>query len=194
MGRFHVEFACHSCGHCCTDVICLPTPWDVIRIVKNTGKDPYRFLEFVTPDELYDVPLSDPTWLDIDGVPHMMALRRDLKGCYFLNKTTKKCGIYEHRPLLCRLYPFKLHESRAGEFKGFSLHADVGCPKNRDGLVPTQPLYDIWLTDKGHQEDYNALVDAFNRRQYKGKKPEHFIEMFITIKGRTPKLPAYTNA
>jgi len=34
MGRHTVNFTCHSTGHCCKDVICLPTPWDVICITR----------------------------------------------------------------------------------------------------------------------------------------------------------------
>ena len=50
MGRDTVHFKCHHCNHCCTEVIALPTPWDVRRIVKMTGADPENFLEFLTPD------------------------------------------------------------------------------------------------------------------------------------------------
>lgn len=182
MGRHTVQFACHHCGHCCTEVICLPTPWDVIRIVKNTGKLPLEFLEFITPDDIQGVAKNDATWLEVGKQKFMMALKRDLKGCFFLDKKTRYCTIYEHRPLLCRLYPFKLHETRDGEFKAFSLHEDVGCPKNRDGVVSAEVLYGIYSEDKVHHEDYRALVEAFNRRDYPGKKPEDFIDLFVVVK------------
>jgi len=181
MGRHTVNFKCHSTGHCCKDVICLPTPWDVIRITRETGAKPSDFLEFVTPEILWDVEAGDPTWLDVRGDRFMMALRRIEKGCFFLQEKTHYCEIYESRPLLCRLYPFKLHESREGELKGFSLHADVGCPKHRDGVYQTQPLYDMYLVDKGHHEDYDKLVEVFNARDYPGKKPEDFVDMFLPI-------------
>ncbi len=182
MGRYTVNFRCHSCGHCCTDVICLPTPWDVIRMARETGKNPYRFLEFITPDDIDGVEKNDPTWLKVKNKRYMMALKRSAQGCHFLDKQTKRCTIYESRPLLCRLYPFKLEETRDGEFKGFSLHKDVGCPKNRDGVMDTEPLYEIYKEDAEHHEDYDALVAAFNGRDYPGKKPEDFIATFITIR------------
>lgn len=184
MGRFAVQFKCHHCNHCCTDVVCLPTPADVIRIVRNTGANPYDFLEFLRSSELTGVAKNDPTWLKCRGERYMMALRRDeIEGCYFLNKKTKLCGIYDARPILCRLYPFKLLESRGGEFKGFSLHADVGCPRNRDGVVPTHALYELFLEDRGHQEDYRTLVQVFNRKRYPGKNPSDFVQMFVEIRG-----------
>jgi Fe-S-cluster containining protein len=182
MGRDVVHFKCHSCGHCCTDVVCLPTPWDVVRIVRDTKRHPLEFLTFIQPDEITGVDKNDPTWLDVDGEKYMMALYRDAKGCFFLDKKTKRCTIYDSRPILCRLYPFKLNETREGDFKGFSLHKDVGCPKNRDGVVETEPLYELYLDDSVHHRDYDGLVDAFNEKEYEGKKPEDFLDLFIEVK------------
>ena len=182
MGRDTVRFRCHSCGHCCTDVVCLPTPWDVIRIVKNTGESPYEFLEFLDPDEISEVDDSDPTWLKCGGHRYLMALKRGPHGCYFLDKETRFCAIYEHRPILCRLYPFKLQETRDGKFKGFTLHSDVGCPRHRDGEVVTKPLFTLYRQDCGNQRDYDDLVRVFNRRKYPGKQPSDFIGMFIEVK------------
>jgi len=179
MGRDTVQFKCHHCNHCCTEVVCLPTPWDVVRIVKQTGANPYEFLEFLAPDEISEVAKSDPTWLDCNGNRFIMALRRDERGCHFLDKKTRFCSIYEARPILCRLYPFKLQETRDGKFKGFVLHSDVGCPRHRDGEVPTKPLYELYLDDTTHQEDYDDLVSVFNAKEYSGKRPEDFIEMFV---------------
>lgn len=180
MGRHTVQFKCHHCNHCCTEVVCLPTPWDVIRIVKGTGKHPYSFLEFLTPEEVSGVAKSDPTWLRVNGSRYIMALQRDPDtGCHFLNQETRFCSIYEHRPILCRLYPFKLHETRDGAFKGFSLHTDVGCPRHRDGEVETAPLYELYLDDDAHQNDYQELVKVFNRKAYPDKRPEDFVRMFI---------------
>lgn len=179
MGRDTVQFSCHHCNHCCTEVVCLPTPWDVVRIVKNTGANPYEFLEFLGPDEISEVSKNDPTWLDCNGNRFIMALRRDQKGCHFLDKKTRYCSIYEARPILCRLYPFKLQETRDGKFRGFALHSDVGCPRHRDGVVPTKPLYDLYLDDSKHQQDYDDLVSVFNDKQYPGKRPEDFIELFV---------------
>lgn len=187
MGKETVKFRCHSTGHCCKDVVCLPTPFDVIRIVRATGENPYEFLEFLTEEEIEEVEEDDPTWLEVGGERYMMALRRGKKGCHFLNKTNNRCTIYEHRPILCRLYPFKLQETRKGKFKGFTLHKDVGCPRHRDGLVETAPLYALYQEDCKHQEDYNDLVAAFNQRKKKGKHPEAFIALFYENKVKKSK-------
>ncbi|HNR29528.1 MAG TPA: YkgJ family cysteine cluster protein [Candidatus Hydrogenedentes bacterium] len=179
MGKEFVRFQCHHCNHCCTEVVCLPTPWDVLRIVRGTGADPFRFLEFLRPDEICEVEADDPTWLDVNGAKYIMALRRTADGCFFLDKATRFCAVYKHRPILCRLYPFVIEENARGEFLGFSLHKDVGCPRHRDGRVPVAPLHALYLDDQGHQAEYQALVRAFNEVRQPGKRPEDFIETFL---------------
>jgi len=192
MGKNTVNFSCHSCGHCCTEVVCLPTPDDVRRIIAHTGQKPSKFLEFLTPEELEGVEADDPTWLECKGEKFMMALRRrewrkrkaklrrgrDLH-CHFLSEKTGYCKIYEARPLLCRLYPFKLLESKKGKYKGFGLHDDVECPKHDDGVVDTKPLYKLYLADEEAQTEYDDLVEAFNEDDSKKKKPEDFIRTFL---------------
>jgi len=180
MGRYRVRFKCHHCGHCCKDVVCLPTPWDVIRIVEATLQNPRDFLEFLTPGEISEVEEDDPTWLECNGERYIMALRRDDDGCHFIDPGTRKCTVYPSRPILCRLYPFRLLEDKNGAFKGFSLHKDVGCPRHRDGIAETTPLHDLYLEDCTHHEAYNHLVEVFNRRKNPKKRPEDFIDLFVT--------------
>lgn len=177
MGKFNIKFSCKHCGHCCRDVVCLPTPWDVVRLARETGEAPWRFLEFLTPDEIGQVAKSDPTWLRCNGTRYIMALRRTPKGCFFLCKRTLRCRAYESRPLLCRLYPFALNETRQGEYKGFSLHEDVECPRHTDDVKEALPLYEIYLEDMHHQDDYADLVTFFNNRNL--TDPRDFIKLFV---------------
>ncbi len=179
MGRRTVRFRCHHCLHCCTDVVALPTPIDVIRLVEATGRPPHEFVEFLGPDDLSDVDDSDPTWLKIGDARYIMALRRDTKkGCVFLDRKRAKCTVYDARPILCRLFPFKLQETRDGAFRGFALHQDVGCPRHQDGVVPTEPLYALYREDCIHQDDYESLVRVFNRRARPDTRPEEFLALF----------------
>jgi Fe-S-cluster containining protein len=181
MSKEFVQFRCHHCNHCCTEVVCLPTPWDVARIARETGANPYLFIEFLQPDEISEVEAEDPTWLKVRGRKYIMALRRDEQSCFFLDKATRFCSIYEQRPLLCRLYPFAYEESDSGAFLGFSLHEDVGCPRHCDGRVPVAPLHGLYLEDQNHQNEYIALVNAFNTSRRPGKRPEDFIATFLEM-------------
>ena len=182
MGRYTVRFSCHACLRCCTEAVVFPTPWDVIRIVRDEGCNPYEILEFITPDDIKGVDKDDPTWLKCGGKKYMMSLTRDEEtGCHFLDQEERRCTIYESRPILCRLYPFKVELGKEDEFKGFSLHRNIECPKNKDDVVLTKPLYEIFQVDQEHHQDYDDLVEVFNRKDYPGKKPEDFINMFIEV-------------
>jgi Fe-S-cluster containining protein len=181
MGRQFVQFKCHHCNHCCKDVICLPTPFDVKRIVEETGANPYAFIDFITSAEIDDFAEDDPTWLDVNGERYLMALRRDRHGCYFLQRKTGHCTIYEARPALCRLYPFMAVDDDEGTTIGFALHEDVGCPRHRDGRVPVAPLLEIFHADQKRHAEYRALVKAFNAKQFGGKKPDQFFELFLDL-------------
>jgi len=167
--------------------VCLPTPWDVIQLVKRTGADPYEFLKFMTPDEIEEVRKSDPSWLVCNGKRYMMALRRNMNGCYFRDRETTSCRAYEARPILCRLYPLVVHETRKGKFKSFTLHKGVGCPRQWDGVVETRPMYDLHCEDSRHQDDYFDLVEFFNQDKSPDKKPEDFIKLFIVREGKSAK-------
>lgn len=181
MGRHTVRFRCHSCGHCCTEVVCLPTPWDVVRMVRDTRISPYKFLEFLKTDEISEVDDDDPSWLNVNGTRYIMALKRGKDGCFFRDKKTSYCIIYESRPLLCRLYPFCHEETRDGKHKGFSLHKDVGCPRHRDGVFQVEPLKALLDTEEEHRQDYKELVAFFNRKEPRPQKPEEFIDLFVEL-------------
>lgn len=182
MGKKYIRFKCHHSNHCCRDVVCLPTPWDVLRITLNTGRNPLKFLEFLSPDEITGVSKNDPTWLKIGKQKFIMALKRTPEeGCIFLDRKTRYCSIYEHRPLLCRLYPLKLHETRSGDFRSFTLHTDVGCPRHRDGILEAKPYYELYLQDKMHQEDYAMLVETFNTSAPPNSVPQDFLHLFMDI-------------
>ncbi len=178
MGKLYVKFRCVHCLKCCTEVVVVPTPYDVNRIIKATRMHPRRFLEFLTPDEISGVDEDDPTWLICGDTRYLMALKRDpVKGCLFLDRKRRVCSVYEHRPFLCRLYPFKLHETSSGEFSSFSIHKDISCPRDKGAKVPTAPLYDWYLEDSEHQEAYEDLVKLFNREKH--TDPFDFIDMFF---------------
>lgn len=145
-----------------------------------TGENVFDFVEFLDPTEIEGVEADDPTWLEIEGAKYIMALVRSEKtGCYFLNQKTRLCSIYAARPLLCRLYPFEVVEDKKGNYKGFRLHKDVGCPKHADGVVDVKPLYDLYIQDDLNQEDYQELVKIFNSKSYAGKDPRDFVLMFM---------------
>ena len=122
-------FSCLRCGECCdrkedeNAVFILPAELEKIESAAGMNRN-----EFVMPlfPDFYDISENDesvfirlsrfseilneiPDQIDEDGRIHTFGwmLRRLKNGaCIFLEPETKKCKIYDHRPLLCRTYPF----------------------------------------------------------------------------------------
>lgn len=95
------NFNCITCGLCCTLKV-TPTEKDIRRIEKGTGKTRGQFLE--------------------EG-----RLKRVNGYCLFLKQEgqNKICSIYQHRPSLCRQWPF--HGKSRVFWKWFLL-----CPSLRN--------------------------------------------------------------
>ncbi len=91
----NVSFTCNGCGLCCGDtehktrhILLLETEADAISA--ETG----------LPIEVF----AD----EVAHAPYVYEMKKPSEGkCFFLKNN--RCIIYEHRPLICRFYPFELH-------------------------------------------------------------------------------------
>ncbi|HQH28542.1 MAG TPA: YkgJ family cysteine cluster protein, partial [Oligoflexia bacterium] len=86
------SYVCAGCAECCRNKRIPVYPFDVLRLARFLALGTGEFLaKFVEPAD---------------------ALLKHEKagGCIFLEGT--KCGVYEFRPLVCRLYPLRRHSSR----------------------------------------------------------------------------------
>jgi len=88
-----VTWGCHRCSGCCQDtanhsrrIRLLAT--EVIKISKETGI-PVEQFAYETQDRTY-----------------RYEMRKSNGACYFLNGN--RCILYDHRPLVCRFYPFEM--------------------------------------------------------------------------------------
>jgi len=94
-----VGFECNLCGKCCTrdfndHAFLLDTDAESIKNLDETALVPAPYYEFC----------------DQNGVFYVSgyAIRSNKDGtCHFL--TDGRCRIYEHRPQICRIYPYMLH-------------------------------------------------------------------------------------
>ena len=126
-------FVCEMCGRCCerTDadnsVFLLPAEIDLIA--QKNGSNRSDFILPLFPD-FYSVCDDGTVFADFEKVCEAAAslkdqtdefgrihtfgwmLRRKENGaCLFLDDFSKKCGIYNCRPKLCRTYPFYLEDA-----------------------------------------------------------------------------------
>lgn len=99
----HKELACYNI--CCRDVNIFLTPYDVLRMRRNTGLSSGEFLK------AYTIAL-----LGEEGIP-LVVLRMmedENKTCRFV--TRDGCSIYRDRPWSCRMYPVFPVSSKEEEF------------------------------------------------------------------------------
>lgn len=103
---------CFSCsGRCCYNIIVRVTPLDMWRIASSQQ---LAFAEFVEPWKEVE-PSDFGLRLDDTADRYLPVLRRhpsEHAACTFLMHVAddvKRCGIYEHRPLVCQVYPFEMH-------------------------------------------------------------------------------------
>ncbi|MDD3912199.1 MAG: YkgJ family cysteine cluster protein [Methanocorpusculum sp.] len=93
------EFICRCCGECCSgkDNEVMVSPDEVDLLCQATG---------LTRDQITE---PYPEWIRDGGAVFTFGrvLRRGEDGnCMFLAEN--KCTVYEHRPHICRTYPFML--------------------------------------------------------------------------------------
>ncbi len=90
------QVVCEGCGACCYLEVLL-SPSDVTRLRR-------------VADILTATKVCEGCWAsDVTGErlvnPRAILRRRD-GACRFLDETTKRCGVYDHRPGVCRGFEF----------------------------------------------------------------------------------------
>lgn len=93
---------CGKCGKCCLETEMLLSEQD-IKCLMKIG---YELEDFSRLDKGYRI------------------LRNQSGHCVFFNKKTKKCKVYEFRPMGCRLYPIIYDEING-------VIVDKLCPSNK---------------------------------------------------------------
>jgi Fe-S-cluster containining protein len=160
--RRYLKFRCTGCGNCCRDTIVCLTDADVRRISEGTGQSPLAFVRFYGHDGIA-MSDNDPSWVRLGKEKRVMALKTKDNHCIFLEHSSNRCTIYEHRPVTCRDHPFNVTFSPTKAIEKISLSRIVKCPHEWDGNVRRRELRRINDWNERQQETYVSKIKAWNR-------------------------------
>lgn len=161
-----LNFRCTGCGACCSEFWINVTDTDVRRLVQHTGMGAMELVEFASPRVVESEPEEDG-WVPFGADTNergLMTLKTDEETsvCQFL-QDDGLCGVYEARPLACRLYPWDrdyptAHTSRIG----IEIFTEE-CPYESDGSNNKEALEALFDQDDEEREAYEARIETWRR-------------------------------
>ncbi len=179
---------CDECdGRCCSLRVELTT-YDIGQISSEVGEEP--FMELIPAKEnRIGFRLKNGYWRFV------MKQKNDY--CIFFNKDSRyHCGIYEHRPAICRSFPFtmkrnrivRIGNSKCPNVKGHEWKNDETCPDKiaecADEHYKYRKIIANWnKTATGDEDVENFLEYAFERMGNTEKKKNPFQELKDRICG-----------
>lgn len=174
-----LNFRCTCCGQCCREPIVLLTDDDVKRVMRHTGQPPKEIAAFYPPDEI-DWDLSNQGWIQFSDGPRIMGLiRSDEEGCQYLQEDDR-CGIYEHRPVTCRRYPFDVEYDHKENLTLLSISDSVECPYELDGRNTRAQIKALVDWEDEEEQPYFKLVDTWNAKPKPGSPAKFFAHLGLT--------------
>ena len=134
---------------CCKDVAIVLTPYDVLRLKRNLKMDSTECL-----DKYTIVPFTKDQKIPVV----LLKMEGEDKHCPFVG--ADGCGVYEHRPWACRMYPLGLAEPRNPNPEERSFHfllKEDLCHGHGEGFALTVRE---WIAGQGI-EDYDRMGVSF---------------------------------
>lgn len=162
----YLNFRCTCCGNCCREPIVLITDEDIRRIRAFTGQAPDEIADFYPPSEI-EWGLDNPGWIKLDTGWHIMGLVRKEDGCQYLGEDDL-CGIYEHRPVTCRRYPFDVEFDENDELSLLGINDSVECPYELDGKHTKKGIKALVEWEDREETPYFKLVTRWNKSKSPG--------------------------
>jgi Fe-S-cluster containining protein len=119
-----LRFSCTQCGDCCT------------------GAEGYVWVNLQEVEEMASAKGMTPAAFESRFV-RRVGIRRSLTerangDCVLLDKTTRRCTVYQARPRQCRTWPFWDSNLRSPEAWAETAAACPGC--NKGNLVPLEQI------------------------------------------------------
>jgi Fe-S-cluster containining protein len=123
----NVSFECNGCGLCCGDT------------EKKTRHILLLEAEAKCISEQTSLPIEQFAKAIHGKEPYVYEMRKLTNGkCFFLKD--KQCVNYEHRPLICRFYPFELKSTQDKD--GYVFNYTLECPAVGKGKTWTRKDYE----------------------------------------------------
>jgi Fe-S-cluster containining protein len=170
----YLSFRCTGCGNCCRETFILVSDEDLRRIEDGTGRRAAEFVRFVGHDDIA-MDKSHPYWVKFDSGRKVMTLRwRRGSACTFLGPDNR-CGVYDHRPTVCRQHPFNVTRGETGAIERISLSRLVKCPHDWDGHTTRRELAAIDRDLDREGWAYMDKIEAWNERRDERRTPLGFL-------------------
>lgn len=151
------------------------TDTDVRRVLEGTGRLVEEILRF---PKLEDVNMDKRSPWGIkmaDGKRVLMTVKwRPGGACMFL-ENDNRCGVYEHRPIVCRQHPFNVVFSDTGGVERLTMSRIVECPAEWDGHATRREHTRMERWSEREAETYLARVEAWNRRRSLKRSPREWL-------------------
>lgn len=170
-----LSFNCTGCGNCCRGTVICVTDEDVRRLVEGTRRPIDEIVHFASPHEIaFDK--RHPWWVRFERRKAVMTLRRRRGNCSFL-RDDNLCGVYEHRPLVCRQHPFDvtLRDEDRGPVVKVTLSRLTHCPHGWEGKETRRDLARMERTRWRESDAFIEKVAAWNKRRDGRKTPREFL-------------------
>jgi Fe-S-cluster containining protein len=166
-------FRCTGCGNCCRDTWICVTDAEVRRLMEGTGLPAERIVTFVDHDEItFDA--RHAWWVKFDDRKRIMVLHHQGDACHFLGEDNL-CGVYAHRPLLCREHPWSITTNARGGVERVRTFRIGVCPNEWDGHTTRRELAALSRLRWRESDAYIAQVEAWNRGRRTGRTPAAYL-------------------
>ncbi|MBI4399700.1 YkgJ family cysteine cluster protein [Candidatus Micrarchaeota archaeon] len=167
---------CAECtAKCCKNYVVAITAYDLVRLVDKV--DSLDWVDVVKATSV-EIPLAHRFFLFNEGFPeeYLLCLKRDnAESCIFLGKNNY-CGVYNFRPMTCRVYPFQ--KGSDGEL---AYKEKYRCPVSwtLDKHARTQFFEDV-EKQKKELENYGKWCREWNAKLAPSGNLKMFLEFMIS--------------
>jgi len=175
-GEKYLKFRCTDCGNCCSDTIVPVNSLDVKRLMLGTGLKAAEIVQWYKASEFADEG-DGLGFVELDMGPRIMGLKKrhdeeeGREACKFYRD--RRCSVYEHRPVTCRVWPFTLSLDGEGRrITRLEINDALPCPFELDGVNDPKKLVSDWKWDDLQDEEWEAILKRWNTEKAGGSVEE----------------------